>query len=105
MAIAHGERLEAFDELDAATAAMHDQHAFYGSGGDEAELQRRFTELMESCARFGAAEGIPQAPAHSLGEWNGRIFATFGDSDVRTVVCVPMTTNARWTSAPGCVPL
>lgn len=44
------------------TAAMHDQHVFYGSGGDEAELQRRFTALMDSCARFGAAEGLDLVP-------------------------------------------
>ncbi|MBM7515421.1 hypothetical protein [Nocardioides nitrophenolicus] len=43
-------------------AAMADQHAFYGSGGDEAELQRRFTTLMDSCARFGAAEGLDLVP-------------------------------------------
>lgn len=43
-------------------AAMADQHAFYGSGGDEAELQHRFTTLMDSCARFGAAEGLDLVP-------------------------------------------
>lgn len=43
-------------------AAMADQHAFYGSGGDEEELQRRFTTLMDSCARFGAAEGLDLVP-------------------------------------------
>lgn len=39
-------------------AAMTDHHAFYGSGGDEAEFQRRFAVLMESCARFGADQGL-----------------------------------------------
>ncbi|AIY17124.1 hypothetical protein [Pimelobacter simplex] len=43
-------------------AALSDQHAFYGSGGDEAELQRRFTTLMESCARFGASDGLDLVP-------------------------------------------
>lgn len=43
-------------------AALTDQHAFYGSGGDDAELQRRFTELMDSCARFGAADGLDLVP-------------------------------------------
>ncbi|WGY00033.1 hypothetical protein QI633_15970 [Nocardioides sp. QY071] len=43
-------------------AAMADQHAFYGSGGDDEELQRRFTMLMDSCARFGAAEGLDLVP-------------------------------------------
>ena len=36
------------------TEAMHDIHAFYGSGGDDAELTRRITRLMESCAVMGA---------------------------------------------------
>lgn len=44
------------------TAALVDQHAFYGSGGDEEELQRRLTTLMDSCARFGAAEGLDLVP-------------------------------------------
>jgi hypothetical protein len=43
-------------------AAMSDQHAFYGSGGDDAELNRRFSELMDSCARFGAADGLDLVP-------------------------------------------
>lgn len=43
-------------------AAMADQHAFYGSGGDDEELQRRFTTLMDSCARFGAAENLDLVP-------------------------------------------
>ena len=33
---------------------MTDPHVFYGSGGDDAELTRRITELMASVARFGA---------------------------------------------------
>lgn len=48
-------------------AGMSDQHAFYGSGGDDAELQRRFTVLMESCARFGAAEGLDLVPTSRFG--------------------------------------
>ena len=43
-------------------AAMTDSHAFYGSGGDDEELQRRFTELMESVARFGADQGLDLVP-------------------------------------------
>ena len=43
-------------------AGMSDQHAFYGSGGDDAELQRRFTVLMDSCARFGAAGALDLVP-------------------------------------------
>lgn len=43
-------------------AAMSDHHAFYGSGGDEDEFQRRFTALMDSCERFGAAQGLDLVP-------------------------------------------
>ena len=43
-------------------AAMTDTHAFYGSGGDDAELERRFTTLMESVARFGADHGLDLVP-------------------------------------------
>ena len=43
-------------------AGMSDPHAFYGSAGDEAELQRRLTVLMDSCARFGAADGLDLVP-------------------------------------------
>ena len=43
--------------------AMTDPHAFYGSGGDDAELTRRITELMASVARFGAADGLDLMPS------------------------------------------
>lgn len=43
-------------------AAMTDPHAFYGSRGDDEELQRRFTRLMESVARFGADSGLDLVP-------------------------------------------
>jgi hypothetical protein len=43
-------------------AAMTDTHAFYGSGGDDAELSRRITTLMTSVARFGAATGLDLVP-------------------------------------------
>ena len=36
------------------SAAMHDIHAFYGSGGSAEELDRRLTRLMASCAVMGA---------------------------------------------------
>lgn len=44
-------------------AAMSDHHAFYGSGGDEDEFQRRFAALMESCERFGASTGLDLVPS------------------------------------------
>ena len=43
-------------------AGMTDSHAFYGSGGDNDELQRRFTTLMESVGRFGADQGLDLVP-------------------------------------------
>jgi hypothetical protein len=43
-------------------AGMTDPHAFYGSGGDDAELNRRITELMASVARFGADQGLDLVP-------------------------------------------
>ncbi len=42
--------------------ALRDFHAFYGSGGDQAELERRMTALMASVARFGADRGITVVP-------------------------------------------
>jgi hypothetical protein len=44
-------------------AAMTDQHAFYGSGGDKAELSRRFGTLMASVARIGADRDIDVVPS------------------------------------------
>jgi hypothetical protein len=43
-------------------AALTDPHAFYGSGGDDAELNRRMTELMASVASFGADQGLDLVP-------------------------------------------
>jgi hypothetical protein len=43
-------------------AAMTDPHEFYGSRGDDAELDRRMTELMASVARFGADQGLDLVP-------------------------------------------
>jgi hypothetical protein len=50
-------------------AGMTDSHAFYGSGGDDEELQRRFARLMESVARFGADQGLDLVPT-SRYLWN-----------------------------------
>lgn len=43
-------------------AALTDVHEFYGSGGDDEELNRRITELMASVARFGADTGLDLVP-------------------------------------------
>ena len=42
--------------------AMHDIHAFYGSGGDKAELDRRLTTLMESVGKMGADRDLDVVP-------------------------------------------
>jgi hypothetical protein len=44
------------------TAALHDIHAFYGSGGDAEELDRRMTELMASVSAFGADRDLDLVP-------------------------------------------
>lgn len=44
------------------SAGMTDTHAFYGSGGDDAELQRRIGELMASVARIGADRDLDLVP-------------------------------------------
>lgn len=45
-----------------APEAMHDIHAFYGSGGDQAELDRRMTRLMQSVATIGADRDLDVVP-------------------------------------------
>ena len=44
------------------SAGITDMHAFYGSGGDDAELDRRLTELMASVARIGADRDLDLVP-------------------------------------------
>lgn len=44
-------------------AAITDMHAFYGSGGDDAELQERITRLMDSVARIGADRDLDLVPS------------------------------------------
>ena len=43
-------------------AAVGDVHAFYGSGGDDAELARRITRLMESVTSIGADRDLDLVP-------------------------------------------
>lgn len=45
------------------TAGMTDVHAFYGSGGDDAELRRRLDQLMASVARIGADRDLDLVPS------------------------------------------
>lgn len=42
--------------------AMKDIHAFYGSNGDQAELDSRLTRLMESVGRMGADHDLDVVP-------------------------------------------
>ena len=44
------------------TAALTDVHAFYGSGGDDAELARRIERLMASVALLGADRDLDLVP-------------------------------------------
>ena len=44
------------------SAGIADMHAFYGSGGDDAELHRRLGELMASVARIGADHDLDLVP-------------------------------------------
>ncbi|MFE3255434.1 hypothetical protein [Nocardia sp. NPDC059229] len=43
-------------------AAMSDPHAYWGSGGDDAELERRCTRMLDSIARFGADRDLDVIP-------------------------------------------
>ncbi|OKH79862.1 hypothetical protein EB75_22560 [Mycobacterium sp. ST-F2] len=59
----HGtDRVDAIVEELFHMAAMTDVHAFYGSGGDDAELQRRMTLMIESVMRFGAHTNLDSVP-------------------------------------------
>ncbi|MBI2243386.1 MAG: EthD domain-containing protein [Nocardioides sp.] len=55
-------RVDAVVEELFPSAGMSDMHAFYGSGGDEAELGRRLTELMASVTRIGADRDLDLVP-------------------------------------------
>lgn len=55
-------RVDAFVEELFPSAGMTDMHAFYGSGGDDAELSRRLTGLMASVARIGADRDLDLVP-------------------------------------------
>src|SRR5262249_15974994 len=59
----HGtEQIDALVEELFPMQAMTDVHAFYGSGGDDGELQRRLTLMIESVTRFGAHENLDILP-------------------------------------------
>ena len=55
-------RVDAIVEELFPNAAMRDIHAFYGSGGDQAELDDRMTRLMESVSTMGADQDLDLVP-------------------------------------------
>jgi hypothetical protein len=55
-------RVDALVEELFPSAGMVDMHAFYGSGGDEAELNDRLTRLMASVARIGFDHDLDLVP-------------------------------------------
>jgi hypothetical protein len=57
-----GPRVDALVEELFPSDAISDMHAFYGSGGDQAELDDRLTRLMASVARFGADRDLDLVP-------------------------------------------
>lgn len=56
-------RVDAIVEELFPTEAIGDMHAFYGSGGDDDELTRRITRLMESVATIGADRDLDLVPS------------------------------------------
>ncbi|MFE6858113.1 hypothetical protein [Nocardia sp. NPDC057668] len=57
-----GNRVDALVEELFPMTAMTSAHAFYGTGGDDAELQRRVTRMMESVVSFGAHLNLDLVP-------------------------------------------
>lgn len=55
-------RVDALVEELFPMAATTDLHAFYGSGGDDAELASRMERMMASVARFGADRDLDLLP-------------------------------------------
>ncbi len=55
-------RVDAIVEELFPSEAVGDMHAFYGSGGDDEELTRRITRLMESVATIGADRDLDLVP-------------------------------------------
>lgn len=56
------DRVDALVEELFPMPAMTDVHAFYGSGGDDAELQRRIQRMINSVTAFGAHTNLDAVP-------------------------------------------
>ncbi|WP_024802473.1 EthD domain-containing protein [Nocardia sp. BMG51109] len=61
-ALTPGARVDGLVEELFPMAAMTDQHAFWGSAGDDAELQRRVARMLSSISAFGADRDIDVVP-------------------------------------------
>ncbi|WP_067885922.1 EthD domain-containing protein [Nocardia vaccinii] len=61
-AVTPGRRVDGLVEELFPMAAMTDPHAFWGSGGDDAELQRRVSRMLTSIDAFGANKDIDVVP-------------------------------------------
>ncbi|WP_232110671.1 EthD domain-containing protein [Nocardia wallacei] len=61
-ALTPGPRVDGLVEELFPPEAMTDQHAFWGSGGDDAELERRVTRMLASVKAFGADRDIDVVP-------------------------------------------
>ncbi|GAB2702138.1 hypothetical protein GCM10027089_25270 [Nocardia thraciensis] len=61
-AITPGRRVDAVVEELLPMTAMTDQHAFWGSGGDDAELRRRAGRMLDSVNAFGAGQDLDVIP-------------------------------------------
>ncbi|WP_181063333.1 EthD domain-containing protein [Nocardia nova] len=61
-AVTPGPRVDALVEELFPMDALTDQHAFWGSGGDDAELQRRAGRMMAGVATFGADRDLDVIP-------------------------------------------
>lgn len=60
--ITPGREVDGFVEELFPMAAMTDPHAFWGSGGDDAELRSRATRMLRSIATFGADRDLDLIP-------------------------------------------
>ena len=58
-----GPRVDGLVEELFPMAAMTDRHAFWGSGGDDAELRHRVARMLDSVTAFGADRDIDVVPS------------------------------------------
>ncbi|MBF6172404.1 EthD domain-containing protein [Nocardia blacklockiae] len=61
-ALTPGPRVDGLVEELFPPDAVRDQHAFWGSGGDDSELERRVTRMLASIKAFGADRDIDVVP-------------------------------------------